>query len=250
MLLRISLVVAILAGVATLYFGHVKVQDKLTTLTGERDQAQTAQRTAEDSQRKAEKERKQAREDLDKASKDLAEKSTVLDATTAKLAEQEKRANQASEDLTKVTGERNRAQEELSMWQALGQTPEQIKAFKDQIAKVNQERDAYADENKILLRQGNDLKYKLSRYEGPDIEVKMRDGLTGKVVAVDPKYDFVVLNVGAQQGVLKNGHFLVNRAGKLVAKLRVTQVEPNTSIANVLPDWRQTDIMEGDQVVY
>jgi chromosome segregation ATPase len=250
MLLRLSLIVAILAGVATLYFGHVKVQEKLTTLTDDLSQAQNARTKAEEAQRKADKESKQAKADLAQANKDLAEKVATLETTTAKLAEQEKRANQASEELTKVTGERNRAQEELSMWAALGQTPEQIKAFKDQIAKINSERDAYADENKILLRQNSELDYKLSRYEGPEKEIKMRHGLTGKVLAVDPKYDFVVLDVGGNQGVVENGHFLVNRGGKLVAKLRVTKVEPNRSIANVLPDWRQTEVIEGDQVVY
>ena len=56
--------------------------------------------------------------------------------------------------------------------------------------------------------------------------------LTGKVLAVDSKYEFVVLNIGGNQGVAKNGKLLVHRDGKLVAKLRVTNVECNSSIAN------------------
>ncbi len=249
MLLRISLVVAILAGLGTLYFSHVKVAERITSLTTERDSAQAAQRTAEDDKRKADKERRQAREDLDKANKELAEKTTALESTTSKLAEQEKRANQLNEDLTKVTGERNEAQTDLSVWKQLGVTPEQIKGFKEQLAKVNQERDAYADENKILLRRNNELSVELSRYVGNEIEPKM-PGVSGKVLAVDPKYDFVVLNVGGNQGVVENGRLLVNRNGKLVAKVRVTKVEPNRSIANILPDWKQADVMEGDQVIY
>src|SRR5438477_10024460 len=114
MLLRISLVIAILASLATLYFSHVKVADKISTLGKDLETAQTGQRTAEEQKRKADKERRTAREDLDKANKALAEKNTVLEATTTRLAEQEKRANQASEELTKVTGERNDAQTELS----------------------------------------------------------------------------------------------------------------------------------------
>jgi cell shape-determining protein MreC len=74
--------------------------------------------------------------------------------------------------------------------------------------------------------------------------------VVGKVLVVDPKYDFVVLNVGGNQGVVENGRLLVNRDGKLVAKLRVTKVEPNRSIANIVPDWKQSEVMEGDQVVY
>ena len=74
--------------------------------------------------------------------------------------------------------------------------------------------------------------------------------VTGKIVAVDPRYDFVVLDVGGNQGVVENGRLLVNRDGKLVAKVRVTKVEPNRSIANIMPDWKQAEIMEGDQVLY
>jgi len=250
MLLRISLVVAILAGLATIYFSHVQVAGKITSLTGERDTAQAAKTAADEAQRKAEKEKRLANDELAKASKALTEKTSNLEAVSTRLAEQEKRANQLGEDLTKVTGERNDAQTELSLWKQLGVTPDQIKGFNQQVAKLNEERESYETENKILLRQNNELTVELSRYKGPEIEPKMPAGLTGKVLAVDPKYDFVVLNVGGNQGVVENGRLLVNRDGKLVAKVRVTKVEPNRSIANIIPDWRVSDVMEGDQVIY
>jgi multidrug efflux pump subunit AcrA (membrane-fusion protein) len=250
MLLRISLVIAILAGVATLYFSHVKVAERITTLSTERDAAQSAQRTAEEQQRKAEKEKKVAAQELEKANKALAEKGATLDATNTKLAEQEKRANQLNEDLIRVTGERNEAQTGLAIWKQLGVSPEQIKNFKGDLAQSNEERDRFADENKILARHNNELKVELSRFIGPDIDPKMPSGLNGKVVAVDPKYDFVVLDIGGNQGVVPNGKLLVNRGGKLVAKVRVSSVEPNRSIANIMPDWKQGEVMEGDQVIY
>jgi hypothetical protein len=249
MLLRIALIVAILAGAGTLYFSQTKVKDRIDTLTGERDTAQGAQRTAEEAQHKAEKERRVAREELDKANKDLTEKTATLQATNDKLAEQEKRANQLDENLVKVTGEKNEAQTELASWKALGVTVAQIRDFKGDLAKSNSERDAFADENKILMRSNNELKVKLSKYEGPEIDPKM-PGLTGKIIAVDPKYDFVVLDVGGNQGAVENGKVLVNRAGKLVGKLRITKVEPNRSIANIMPDWKVGEVMEGDQVLY
>jgi chromosome segregation ATPase len=250
MLLRISLVVAIVAGLATLYFSHVKVADKITTISGERDQALSAQRTAEDAQRKSEKERRQAREELEKTNKELADRSAALEATAGRLADQEKRANQLGEDLTRVTGERNEAQTELAVWKQLETSPDQIKNFKAELAESNEERDRFADENKILLRRNNELMVELSRYKGEEIDPKM-PAVAGKIVAVDPRYGFVVLDVGGNQGVVENGKLLVNRDGKLIAKVRITKVEPNRSIANVLPDWRQgeVDVMEGDQVL-
>ena len=41
----------------------------------------------------------------------------------------------------------------------------------------------------------------------------------------------------------------VMRAGKLVAKVQILSVQPKRSVANVLSDWQQTDVMEGDQVL-
>ncbi|MHC1768777.1 MAG: hypothetical protein AB9869_31595 [Verrucomicrobiia bacterium] len=250
MLLRISLVIAIVAGLATLYFSHVKVADRITNLESERDTALGAQRSAEEQQRKAERERRQAREELEKANRDLAEVTETLKATGTRLAEQEKRANQLSEDLTRITGERNEAQTELAVWNQLQVTPDQVKSFKQSLAQANEERDRFADENQILLKKNNELAVELSRYKGEEIDPKMPAGLAGRILAVDPKYDFVVLDVGGNQGVVENGKLLVNRDGKLVAKVRVTKVEPNRSIANIMPDWKQAEVMEGDQVVY
>jgi cell shape-determining protein MreC len=67
---------------------------------------------------------------------------------------------------------------------------------------------------------------------------------------VDPKYDFVILDIGAKEGVLPNAKMMVNRDGKLIGKVKITSVEPNRSIANVMPEWKQDEIMEGDQVLF
>ena len=131
----------------------------------------------------------------------------------------------------------------MSIWTALGVTPEQIRAFQAQLTKLQ------AD-NRFLVRHNSELEFKLSRYEGPEKEVKMPTTLTGKILAVDPKFQFVVLNIGGNQGVAKDGNLLVSREGKLVAKLRVTRVESNSSIANIIRDWKVADVKEGDQVLH
>ena len=76
--------------------------------------------------------------------------------------------------------------------------------------------------------------------------------LRAKVIAVDPKYDFVVLDAGGNQGIVEGAKLLVNRDGQLVGKIKITSVEPNRSIGNVLPEWKQAgnEIMEGDLVFF
>jgi cell shape-determining protein MreC len=66
---------------------------------------------------------------------------------------------------------------------------------------------------------------------------------------VDPKWDFVVLNVGENQGVLADGEMLVSRDGKLVAKIVVRSVQRDRSIANLVPGWQLGEIIEGDEVI-
>ena len=249
MVLRISLLVAILASLATLYVTHVRLQDRITTLASQRDSARTGQRTAEQSQLRAETDRRQAREDLAKVSKQLADEAVTLEATRARLIGQEKRANEASENLTNLRGELNAAQDALALWQQIGWSPAQIRGFRQELATVREDRDALSKENRILLRRYSQLDSRLKSLIGPDEEVKMPVGLTGKVLAVDPKYDFVVLNIGGDQGVVQNGKLLVSREGKLISTLRVAKVESNWSIANVLPDHR-SDVTEGDRVTY
>jgi len=65
----------------------------------------------------------------------------------------------------------------------------------------------------------------------------------------DPKWNFVVLNLGQTQGVTPYCTLLVNRNGALVAKVQVTSVQQNQSIANVLPGWQLGEVLEGDSVI-
>jgi len=75
-------------------------------------------------------------------------------------------------------------------------------------------------------------------------------GLKGRVLIVDPKWSFVVLDVGEKQGAVKNGVLMISRKTKLVAKVRIMSLQPERSIANILPGWNLAEVMEGDQVLY
>jgi hypothetical protein len=251
MLLRLSLIVAILAGGAALYFTHVQVSQRITDLTSERDTEKSNAEKATQEASKAKTESRKAKEDFDKSAKELADKTTALEGATARLTEQEARANKASEELTTVKGQLTESQQKLNAYAATGVPVEQIRGLRERIENVTSERDVFGAEKVVLLRNINQLQNELSRYVGiKEVEVKLPAGLKGKVLAVDPKYNFVVLDIGGDQGVVENGKLLVNRDGKLIAKVRIAKVEPNRSIANVMPDWEQAEVAEGDQVLY
>ena len=130
-------------------------------------------------------------------------------------------------------------------------TPEQIRNNLSTLRSLESQLTVAQTDIETYTRENDRLKRELRRYTGDrEQEVILPPGTKGNVVAVDPKYDFVILDIGGNQGVLENAKMLVNRDGKLIGRVQITEVEPNRSIANVLPEWKQDEIIEGDQVVF
>ena len=167
----------------------------------------------------------------------------------ADLVAQTKRVDKLTEDLTKTRQEREDAQQQLAAFKVLGLSPQQI-AGMDKAYKALQDNLAVAEtENKVLLQRARKLETELAVYRDPNFFVTLPASLKGKVLTADPKWNFVVLNVGEDQGVLERGELLVNRNGKLVAKVVVRTVQKDRCIANVLPGWELGEVMEGDLVI-
>ncbi len=248
-MLRISLIIAILAGVAALAISQLKVAEKIRSITEERNKFEQDWKTSQEAERKARKEAKDATAAADKMKRELDTTKTDLAAASEKADQQEKRANDLAGRLDRTTQERNDAQTRLAAWQALGQSIDDLKAMMVQNKKLVSENDAVKGENKVLGLKVNQIQSELDLLTGKKIKVELPPALKGKIIAVDPKYEFVVLDIGLDDGVLARGEMLVNRSGKLVAKVRILTAESHRSVANVLPDWKQGEIMEGDIVL-
>jgi hypothetical protein len=193
---------------------------------------------------------------LDKTSKELTATKTTLEATTAErdkaVAEataQTKRADTVTAERDKARKERDDAQAELAAYRATDLKPEQIIAINKQYKGLENSLAASQQENKLLGQKIVKLQNELYVYTKPDYVVTLPHELHGKVLVTDPKWNFVIVNVGQDQGVLEHGELLVNRNGKLVAKIKVRNVQKDRSIANVLPGWQLSEVMEGDQVI-
>jgi hypothetical protein len=166
----------------------------------------------------------------------------------ARASQQQNRADDLESRLNDALRSRNEAQGRLAEWDALGTTPQQVAAVLVENERLNVDMSALSQENLVLQREVLRLESRLAYYEGEDVKVVLPAGLKGKVLAVDPKFEFVVLDIGGDNGVLERGEMLVSRSGKLVAKVRIMSVRSSTSVANVMADWKQADIMEGDLV--
>ena len=79
-----------------------------------------------------------------------------------------------------------------------------------------------------------------------------RAGVHGTVLAYNQAYNFVVLNLGARNGVEPNSEMLVLRDGTLIGKIRISSVEPATAIGDIITSSlaRGVQVQSGDSVIY
>jgi hypothetical protein len=79
-----------------------------------------------------------------------------------------------------------------------------------------------------------------------------RAGVHGTVLAYNQAYNFVVLNLGARNGVEPNSEMLVLRDGTLIGKIRISSVEPATAIGDIIGNSlaRGVQVQPGDSVIY
>ena len=248
MLLRISLIIAIIAGLAAGALSYILATDKIPALITQRDEQKKAKETEIAAHKKTTAELKKTASELKDTQTELAETKDARDKALVKADAQGKRADEIALKLTKATQERDDAQNDLSAFKAAGLTPDQVIKLNKTLKDANAQISAINSEKAVLLRSNTKLKNELDKLIGTEPFVKMRADLHGKILVVDPKWDFVVLDVGEDQGVITDGELLVSRSGKLVAKVIVRSVQRDRCIANIIPGWKLGDPVEGDEV--
>lgn len=79
----------------------------------------------------------------------------------------------------------------------------------------------------------------------------VKPALQGRVLAVHARWNFAVLSFGERQGATANSTFNVVRGTETIARVRITSVEPTTSIADILPGTTRKDVtvQPGDVVL-
>jgi hypothetical protein len=160
--------------------------------------------------------------------------------------------------------DRSRAEE-------LQRLTDETRKLRDQIRAEQEDRDSLFAETLKMTDQMNLLKGslqaqterneqlagQLSRYrevvdmKGIDVNQPL-DGApperNGTVLVVNRPLDMVEVSIGYDDG-LRDGHLLdVTRSGRYVGRLRIRRTEPNRSVAEILKDYNQSPILEGDRV--
>jgi cell shape-determining protein MreC len=249
MLTRIFLLIAIVAGLTAGVLNFVKVKENITVL-------RTDLKTTQDNLASTKTDLNNTKSTLAKTESDLKRTRTQLADAVAErdkavkaeaLAQQ--RAQKLTDEMTDVRKKLDDAQAELAAYNVAGMTPLEVANANKQIKELQNTLNALRAENKILGTTIRNLKSELAIYRDPDSRPPLPATLHGKVVVYDPKWEFVLLDVGEDQGVVVNGELLVNRNGKLIAKVIVRSIQKDRCIANIVSGWKYGELIEGDSVI-
>jgi len=183
---------------------------------------------------------------------DLKRTTDELNQTKADLAKTRQDLENARREIASLREEITRKENELAGLQTQIQQLEGRVAEINRTIEENKNRLAQIDNEKADLKdEVQRLEVELARYlNDPNIVKQMPRGLSGNVVAVNTEWNFVVLDIGSRDGLVKDAHMLVHRADELVGKVRITQASEHWAIADIERDWLAGPIREGDRVLY
>lgn len=249
MLIRVSLIIAVIAGLAVGVLNFALIRGNVQTL-------QTNLKSETEGRQRAETELASTKDQLNRTNAALVETMASLATTTeqrdtamATAETQTKRAEQLTQDLNKTREERDTAQNDLAAYRTSGRSPAEVVAMAQQYRELENVLAGEQEEKKLLARKLHNTEMELKRYRDPHEPIPLPAGLKGKILVSDPKWNFVVVDVGGDQQVVEGGELLVNRNGRLVAKVRVSRVQKDRAVANVIPGWQLGEVLEGDQVI-
>lgn len=202
---------------------------------------------------------KKATEDLTLANESAKQSAQALETKTAelttKIQELTNAQNQVATQATEIEALKVKI---ASMDPPKGPTPTTPTASMEELLDKLQKAQVELTEKEALVQtMMNNLRVAESRLSSLEQTERRRQegislpGLQGRILAVNAGWNFVVLNIGDKQGLAVNSALLVVRGKSPIARLRITSVEPATSIADLIPNSvaRGVTVQPGDTVI-
>src|SRR4051794_35543458 len=209
MLLRIFLIVAILAGIGVIAVSQLKVKPHIEGIIDQREKNLAGWKKEEANRKQKEKELAATTSKLNQTTKELEETQTQLASTKSQFEAEQKRANGLQTNLTKTQADLKAANQDLEAWRLLGIPVEAVRMVIASEKKLRVANDALEEEKKVISTELAKAKRTIAELSGPNEDPEMPVGLAGKVLVVDPKWNFVVLNIGGKQGAIRRGVLLL-----------------------------------------
>ena len=194
----------------------------------------------------------QAKGDLEKAVQELAEEHKTREELAKAVDQRQKEIDRLSKDLDQIRAERTQLN------QRLAQLTEQHKTLETHLDEVENAK-TELETKMTQLSQGQPT-VELEKVVVTDAGagsaagpatgavVGATAGPQGQVVVVNRDYDFVVMNLGKNQGLALGQEFNVIRDNQVLGRVRVEKIYDELSAAAILPQSKKDAIREGDLV--
>lgn len=175
---------------------------------------------------------------------------TAAEDAKAKASELESQITQKDGEISKLTADIADKESELAELRGASPTGDSSPS-EEQVVQL-QEKEAVITKLQGDLEVARTQLADLRQRDTERQQLKMRDGLQGRILAVNQAWNFVVLNLGDKNGVVSNAEMLVKRGNSLIGKVRITSVEPATSIADIVVSSvpQGLNISPGDNVIF
>ena len=186
-------------------------------------------------------------QDLDKTRGELQQATNRIVELTAHLEETQQKVTELQDQLEAKDVELAQANSRVDqLTQDKSLLEEQVSKLNDKLVAAEEQTRDLQDQVTTLENTVQDMEVRL----GERLAAPLPKGLSGHVLVVDPYWNFVVLDIGSKDGLAPSAEMLVHRGDKLVGKVRISSVKEKMAIAEIVSDWEQVPIREGDYVLY
>jgi len=200
-------------------------------------------------------------------SEDLKSTKTTLDKTKEDLTDAQAKnqelsltAEKLDKDLTSTKSNLESTNSKLKVTQEQLQTyTDELKGKKPtdlftEITDLSEKVKVAESENKLLASAKEKMEVELKKLRESE-ELRRPGGtksisLSGKIVAVNPTWNFVILDLGKNDQVVEGLSMVIYRGEKMIGKVKVATVDATTSVADLMPGTPAQAIEVGDQVIY
>jgi predicted nucleic acid-binding Zn-ribbon protein len=190
----------------------------------------------------AQNERTAAEASLTAANVALTNKTQETEALRMQIADNAQQLQAATNELAKAKDAVNKINESF---QAAGiKGLENFEEIREKIVTLSQENTVLGEQLNRLRDQNQQLQEQVTELSTTPVNLR------GRVAAVNANWGFVVLNVGHNERVQPKAQFVLYRDSKMIAKTQVVSVGANTSIAEILPEYRRSSPRPGDLAIH
>lgn len=200
-------------------------------------------------------------------SEELKSTKVSLDKTKSDLTEAQAKNQELSLAAEKLDKDLSSTKNNLESTNSkLKVTQEQLQAYTDElkgrkptelfskITDLEEENKVAKDENKLLVTAKEKIEAELKKLRESE-ELRRPGGtksisLSGKIVAVNPTWNFIILDLGKNDQMVEGLSMVIYRGDKMIGKAKVVTVDTTTSVADLMPGTPAQAIEVGDQVVY